>query len=270
MLNNMIKPCTGITPEQGAELLYQVAAGGVDIIKDDEVLGDTELSPVLRRVEAYMKKLRKAERETGEKKLYAVNVTDDPDRCIRKAEAAVESGANAIMVNFLTAGIGLISSIARNDGIDVPILAHFDFGGALYASPQHGVSSTLLYGKLARLAGVDLLTVPTSYGKFPLMHRRYLWIVNSLRSPIFNKKRTFPVIGGGIKQGHLPRLFDELGPDFVVAAGGAIYAHPMGATAGARAFRQGIEVMRKCGFDGTENEYKELSAAIDLWGMYDG
>ncbi len=267
LLNNMIKPSTGITPEQGADLLYRVAVGGTDIIKDDEVLGDTDFSPVLRRVELYMKKLREAEKETGEKKLYAVNVTDEPERCIRKAEAAVDNGANAIMVNYLPAGIGLISSLARNPRINVPILAHLDFGGAFYASPWHGISSPLLYGKLARLAGIDLLTVPTPYGKFALTHEKYMRIVLGLRSPLYDKNATFPIVGGAIKQGHLPHLFADLGTDFIVGAGGAIHAHPMGPTAGARAFRQGIELMMSLGqFDSTENEYPELKAAIDLWG----
>ena len=67
LLNTMIKPSTGITPEQGADLLYKAAVGGTDIIKDDEVLGDTEFSPLLKRVELYMKNLHKAEKETGEK-----------------------------------------------------------------------------------------------------------------------------------------------------------------------------------------------------------
>jgi 2,3-diketo-5-methylthiopentyl-1-phosphate enolase len=271
LLNTMIKPSTGITPEQGAALLYSAAVGGTDVIKDDEVLGDTGFSPVLKRVELYMKKLREAEQETGEKKLYAVNVTDEPERCIRKAEAAVDSGANAIMVNFLPAGLGLVSSLARNPKISVPILAHLDFGGALYASPRHGISSHLIYGKLARLAGVDLLTIPTPYGKFALPYEKYIRIVLGLRSPLYDKARTFPIIGGAIKQGYLPRLFDDLGTDFTVGAGGAIYAHPMGATAGARAFRQGIDLMVKQGkFDGGEYDYPELQAAINSWGVYDG
>jgi len=271
LLNTMIKPSTGITPEQGADLLYDAAIGGTDVIKDDEVLGDTDFSPVLQRVELYMKKLHKAEKEAEEKKLYAVNVTDEPERCIRKAEAAVDNGANAIMVNFLPAGIGIVSSLARNPKINVPILAHLDFGGALYASPRHGISSSLLYGKLARLAGVDLLTIPTPYGKFALTHEKYARIVIGLRSPLHDKNGTFPIVGGAIKQGHLPQLFEDLGRDFIVGAGGAIYAHPMGAIAGAKAFRQGIDLMMKQGkFDGAENDYPELKAAIELWGIYDG
>jgi len=266
LLNNMIKPSTGITPEQGADILYQAALGGADIVKDDEVMGDTEFSPMLKRVELYMNKLRKAESETGEKKLYAVNVTDDPEQCMRKAEAAVDNGANAIMLNFLPAGIGLISSLVRNPKINVPILAHLDFGGAFYGSPWHGISSSLLYGKLARLAGVDLLCIPSPYGKFSLSCSKYLRIIQGLRSPFHDKERVWPIVGGGIKQGHISKLFVELGKDFIIGAGGAIYAHPMGAAAGANAFRQGIDLMMKYGkLEGVE-EYQELKAAIELWG----
>ncbi|MBN1868461.1 ribulose 1,5-bisphosphate carboxylase [Candidatus Sumerlaeota bacterium] len=267
LLNTMIKPSTGITPEQGAELLYAAAVGGTDIVKDDEVLPDTDFSPALRRVELYMKNLRRAEAETGEKKIYTVNVTDEPERCLRRAEAAVEAGANGVMINFLTAGIALLSSLARNPKIRVPILAHLDFGGALYASPRHGISSPLLYGKLARLAGVDLVTIPTPYGKFALTREKYLRSILGLRGDLHDTRAAWPIVGGAIKQGHLPQLFSDLGRDFVVGAGGAIYAHPMGPTGGAKAFRQGIDVVMKRGtFDGAEKEYPELAAAVERWG----
>ena len=266
LLNNMVKPSTGITPEQGAELLYQAASGGTDIIKDDEVLGNTELSPVLQRVERYMPKLRKAEKETGEKKLYAVNVTDEPERCIKLAEAAVDIGANALLVNYLPAGLGLITSLCRNPKIKVPILAHLDFGGALYASPWHGISSALLYGKLARLAGVDLLCIPTPYGKFSLNYTKYIQIVHGLRSPLHDTPGVWPIAGGAIKQGHIPKLFNDLGFDFIIGAGGAIHAHPMGAAAGARAFRQGIDLMMKYGSLESEKLGRELKVAIEAWG----
>jgi len=266
LLNNMVKPSTGITPEQGAELLYQAASGGTDIIKDDEVLGNTELSPVLQRVERYMPKLRKAEKETGEKKLYAVNVTDEPEKCIKLAKAAVDIGANALLVNYLPAGLGLITSLCRNPKIKVPILAHLDFGGALYASPWHGISSALLYGKLARLAGVDLLCIPTPYGKFSLNYTKYIQIVHGLRSPFHDMPGVWAIAGGAIKQGHIPRLFNDLGLDFIIGAGGAIHAHPMGAAAGARAFRQGIDLMMKYGRLEDQEMGEELKVAIEAWG----
>ena len=267
LLNTMIKPSTGLTPEQGAELLYRAALGGADIIKDDEVLSETEFSPALRRVELYMKSLLRAEKETGDRKLYAVNITDEPERTLRRALAAVEAGANALMINFLTAGFGLVSSLARSSDLNLPILAHLDFGGALYASPLHGISSTLMYGKLARLAGIDLLTIPTPYGKFELSRRKYLGMVRNLRIPLYNTNATFPVIGGAIKPGHLPMLFEDAGTDFVVGAGGAIYGHPMGAQAGARAFRQGIDLLMRDGsLEAAGTQHLELRKAIDAWG----
>jgi 2,3-diketo-5-methylthiopentyl-1-phosphate enolase len=270
LLNTMIKPSTGITPEQGAELFYQAALGGTDIIKDDEVLGDTDFSPVLKRVELYMKRVEQVYRETGHRVLYAVNVTDEPERCINKAIAAVKNGANALMVNYLPVGMAILSSLARNPKIHVPILAHLDFGGALCGSPYHGLSSHLIYGKLARLAGVDMLTIPTPYGKFVISREKYLKIILALRSPISGKERVWPIAGGGVKQGHLPRLFEDLGKDFIVGAGGAIYAHPNGPTAGARAFRQGIDLLLTHGaFDQSVNDFPELKAALDRWGGYD-
>lgn len=266
LLNNMIKPSTGISPETGAALLYEAAIGGTDVIKDDEIMGNTDFSPVLQRVQLYMKSLRRAEKETGEKKLYAVNVTDEPEKCINLAQAAVDNGANAILVNFLPAGLGLVTSLCRNSNINVPILAHLDFGGALYASPWHGISSALLYGKLARLAGVDLLCIPTPYGKFSLNYTKYIQIVHSLRSPFHGMPGVWPIAGGAIKQGHIPKLFNDLGLDFIIGAGGAIHAHPMGAAAGARAFRQGIDLMVKYGRLESEKLGRELKAAIEAWG----
>jgi 2,3-diketo-5-methylthiopentyl-1-phosphate enolase len=266
LLNTMIKPSTGITPEQGAEILYQAALGGADIIKDDEVMGDTEFSSVQKRVELYMSKLRKAESDRGERKLYAVNVTDEPEKCIRKAEVSVANGANALLVNFLPAGMGLIASLAINTNINVPILAHLDFGGAFYASPWHGISSSLLYGKLARIAGVDLLCIPTPYGKFSLSYAKFIRIVHALRSPFHDMRNVWPIAGGAIKQGHIPKLFNCLGQDFIIGAGGAIHAHPMGSAAGARAFRQGIDLMMKYGKLEEQKLGRELKVAIEKWG----
>ncbi|MGN8805088.1 MULTISPECIES: hypothetical protein [unclassified Blautia] len=36
-LNNMIKPCTGYTPEVGAKLFFEAAAGGLEPIFDGDV-----------------------------------------------------------------------------------------------------------------------------------------------------------------------------------------------------------------------------------------
>ena len=267
LLNTMIKPSIGISPEQGAELLYQAALGGADIIKDDEVLADAQVSPTLRRLELYMRRLRQTERETGDKKLYAVNLTGEAEDCLRNAEKVVAEGANAIMVNYLTAGFGVVSSLARNPAINVPILGHLDFGGAMCAGARHGVSSALLYGKLARLSGLDLLTIPSPYGKFDLSYRSYSRIVVALREPLHTLRPVFPIVGGAIKPGTLEVLLAFLGSDFIIGAGGAVYGHPLGAAAGARAFRQGISHVLSGGKLEEPGIHGELAAALDKWGI---
>ena len=45
----MIKPCTGYTQEVGEKLFFEAAAGGVDIIKDDELIEVTPKSIRLRK-----------------------------------------------------------------------------------------------------------------------------------------------------------------------------------------------------------------------------
>ena len=45
LLNNMIKPCTGYTPEVGVKLFSQAIRGGVDIVKDDELIADPPFCP---------------------------------------------------------------------------------------------------------------------------------------------------------------------------------------------------------------------------------
>ena len=47
----VIKPNIGLAPEPFAELAYQSWLGGVDIAKDDEMLGDVEWSPLKKRAQ---------------------------------------------------------------------------------------------------------------------------------------------------------------------------------------------------------------------------
>jgi 2,3-diketo-5-methylthiopentyl-1-phosphate enolase len=114
-----------------------------------------------------------------------------------------------------------------------------------------------------------MLTIPTPYGKFGILRDKYLRIAVALQKPAYDKERTWPIAGGAVKQGHLPQLFKDLGKDFIVGAGGAIYAHPMGPRSGARAFRQGIDLMmERGGFDESVKDYPELKVALDQWGIY--
>ncbi|MBO9600836.1 MAG: hypothetical protein J7559_23810, partial [Cohnella sp.] len=57
------------------EQFLQQALGGVDLIKDDEILFENPLTPLEKRVEACMSAAREAEQVTGQKLLYFTNLT---------------------------------------------------------------------------------------------------------------------------------------------------------------------------------------------------
>jgi len=269
LLNNMIKPCTGLDPETTAQLAYEAAVGGVDIIKDDELVADAPHCPLVDRVKAVMAALKRADEEKGEKTLYAFNITDRTEKLRDNAYRAIEAGANCLMVNYFTIGLDATRMLCEDPNINVPILAHSDFTGAVYESPWSGVSATLIGAKLPRLAGLDMAIGLSPYGKFPMMIDTFVNMGLQMLAPWHHIKPMFPMPGGGTTQGHIEDLYNKFGKDVMIAAGGAIHGHPMGATAGARAFRQGIDaVMRGQSLEEAAKEYKELGAAIEAWGIY--
>ena len=268
LLIAMVKPSIGLTPTQSAEAFYQAAVGGADGVKDDELVVSHPWSHFLDRVREHGAAARRSYEETGHRTLYFVNITDRPDRLVENAHRAIEAGATALMVNYLVVGISALSMLADDPAINVPILAHLDFSGAIYGAPWSGVSSHLVLGKLPRLAGADLVVYPSPYGKFPFLASKHLRIAQALADKFHAIKRSWPMPGGGVQPGMLPLLFDDMGRDFIVGAGGAVHGHPLGPAAGARALRQAIDAVMADGtlrMDG--DQPPELRAALEAWGV---
>jgi 2,3-diketo-5-methylthiopentyl-1-phosphate enolase len=267
-VNNMVKPCTGWLPDEGAAMCYEVAKGGVDIIKDDElIMADPDYCPLTVRIKKIMEVLKKAEDETGEKTLYTVNITDHVSKLKDNAYRALEAGTNALMLNVYTLGLSAAQMILEDPQINVPVLAHVDFSGAYFGSPYNGITSPLLMGKLVRMIGADMQIFCTPYGKFPVVHNKYIQQVNYSRNELFGLRKLLPCLSGGTTQPIIPQTMKELGNDICMAAGGAIHGHPQGAQAGARSMREAIDAEMK-GIDMYEyaKDHPALSAALDKWG----
>ncbi len=262
---NMIKPCTGLTPEQGASIFYDTALGGVDLIKDDELLGNPPFSPVVDRVRAYLAAAERARDVTGRDVVYIPNVTDRPDRLLDTARRAVDAGARAVMIAYASAGYGALQSLA--EVIDVPILAHYAGATPYFQGAGTGLSAPITLGMLPRLAGSDMALTITPYGGYPLRRLQYLKTVQQLRLPRPHVAPTFPVVGGGVHPGTVQTYLDELGPDIVLGAGGAIQGHPDGAAAGADAMRQAIDaVMAGRSVVDAGREHPALGRALERFG----
>lgn len=269
LLNNMIKPCIGLTPEKTAELAYEAAVGGVDVIKDDELVCDPPFCRLEDRVKAVMAAVKKADEVKGERTLYAFNITAPAIQMRENAYRALEAGANALMINYATVGLDTTRMITEDPEINVPILAHSDYTGAQYESEWSGLSASLIGAKLPRMAGLDMVISLSPYGKFPMLMDTFVNAGTQMLAPLEHIKPTFPMPGGGTTQGHIEDVIKKFGKDVMIAAGGAIHGHPMGPAAGARAFRQGIDaVMQGRTLEDAAKEYKELGVAVDSWGIY--
>ncbi|MCV7225121.1 RuBisCO large subunit C-terminal-like domain-containing protein [Mycolicibacterium komossense] len=265
LLLNMIKPCAGLTPEAAADIFAQTALGGIDMIKDDELIANPAYSPVVDRVKLFTEAARVAADTTGVETVYIPNVTDRPDRMLATAARVVDAGARALMVTYATVGYGGLEALA--EAVDVPVLAHFAGAAPFFEGPNTGMSAPLAMGLLPRLAGADLALVISPYGGYPLRGLQYVRTAHQLLLPRPGLLPTMPVIGGGLHPGTVDRYISELGTDIVLGVGGAIQGHPGGPAAGVRAMRQAIDA-RLSGVGAAEaaTQHLELRQALDAWG----
>ena len=265
LLLNMIKPCTGITPEEGAKIFYEVALGGVDLIKDDELLGNPSYSKPEARVRAYKQAAQAAYEKTGHKVHYLVNITSGTSEIIDNIKRVEEAGADGIMINFAVTGYSTLKYVAETTKL--PILGHSAGSGMYFEGALSGMASPLAVGKLSRIAGADIVMINTPYGGYPLRKQKYMQTIEKLVLPLKGIAPAMPSIGGGVHPGMVEKYISEAGKDIVLAAGGSIQGHKMGPTAGAKAMRAAIDAAVN-GEDIKEaaGRSPELAESINRWG----
>ena len=246
--------------------LREQALGGVDLVKDDEILFDNPLTPFEGRITTGKSVLENVYEETGHRTLYAVNLSGRTSDLRGKARKARELGADALLLNVHTYGLDLLQELAEDDEIGLPLMAHPAFSGAFTSSPFYGLAAPLALGKLIRYAGADFSLFPSPYGSVALEKTAALALGKELikDSPL---KRSFPVPSAGIHPGLVPLLLADYEIDSVINAGGGIHGHPAGAAGGGRAFRQAIDaVLQGETLQDAGKQQKELQTALELWG----
>ncbi|QGJ69239.1 Ribulose bisphosphate carboxylase large chain [Planctomycetales bacterium 10988] len=258
----ILKPAFGLKPEQHAKIVREVAAAGLDFLKDDEILVETETSPVQERLAACREAIQAAKSETGREMLYAVNLTGRADELQQKARELVKLGANALLFNVLAYGWSVMESLAADPEIDVPIFFHPALAGAICAAPDYGFRYSVLLGTLAARSGADAVLYPASYGSLPFEASEEAGIRTALR-----KRNVMPVPSAGIHPGVVPQVLADYGTDVVLNAGTGIMDHPLGPGAGVKSF---FEALDRCqaGLPMTVDSVEEgpLKEALRKWG----
>jgi ribulose-bisphosphate carboxylase large chain len=266
LVGTIIKPKLGLRTIDHAKVAYDAWVGGCDIVKDDENLGSQTFSPFEDRLAKTLESRDRAEEETGEKKVYMINVTAETNKMLKRAEAVVSHGGEYVMIDILTCGFAALQTF-RDQDFDLIIHAHRAGHAAFTKNPKHGISMRAI-AKVARILGVDQLHVGTVVGKMSETAEEVAENRDALTMEMGGLKPVLPVASGGLHPGLVPALVKFFGKDFVIQAGGGIHGHPNGTTAGARAMRQAVDAtMHVVSLDAYAKRHKELEAALETWGQ---
>ncbi|ARK29517.1 2,3-diketo-5-methylthiopentyl-1-phosphate enolase [Halalkalibacter krulwichiae] len=266
LLMSIFKGVIGRDLHSLKEQMKAQALGGIDIVKDDEILFENDLTPLEKRIPVCQEALRESYEITGKRTLHAVNLTGKTMELKENAYKAVELGADLLLFNTFAYGLDVMQALAEDPNIPLPIMAHPAFSGTMISSPDYGLAPGLLLGKLARMAGADLVLFPSPYGSVAMAKEETQAIAKHLTEDDQFKK-AFPVPSAGIHPGLTPKLIADFGVDSIINAGGGIHGHPGGAAAGGRAFVQAIDaVLANQPLHDAAKDYEELAKALELWG----
>jgi ribulose-bisphosphate carboxylase large chain len=264
LLGTIIKPKIGLRTRDHAKVAYEAWVGGCDIVKDDENLSSQRFNPFEDRVIETLEMRDRAEGETGERKMYMVNVTAETEEMLRRASFVEEQGGEYVMVDILTCGWSALQTL-RNRDLNLVIHAHRAGHAAFTRNPKHGISMGVV-AKIVRIIGLDQLHVGAAFGKMSEGEGEVKRNCEVLRGDLYGLKGVMPVASGGLHPRTVPPLIENFGSDIVIQAGGGIHGHPGGTISGAKAMRQAIEASVKgVRLDDYARSHPELAQALKLW-----
>ena len=243
VLGSIIKPKTGITPQVLLEMVKQLVEGGVNFIKEDEILSNPCFCKIEDRVPLIMDYLK------DKQVIYSVSIHADYPYILDRVKQVHELGGNSVHVNFWC-GLGVYKAIRD---LDLPIFLHFQKSGdKIFTNRNHDFYiDWIVVCKLAALMGVDFIHAGMIGGYYKWEEEETVDAVK-----VLNSLGTMPALSCGFHPGLTDWVTSKVGNDYMANVGGAIHGHPNGTVAGATAMRQSI--------DG--NYGNEYDAAVNKWG----
>jgi len=264
LVGTIIKPKLGLDTKDHADVAYEAWSGGCDIVKDDENLSSQKFNPFEDRIVQTLESRDKAQKETGERKVYMVNITAETETMLKRAQAVVDQGGEYIMVDILACGWSALQTI-RNQNLKLVIHAHRAGHAAFTKNPKHGIAMRPI-ATVARIIGVDQLHVGTVVGKMSETKGEVLENIDACKAELGGLKPVLPVASGGLHPRLVPALLETFGKDVVIQAGGGIHGHPNGTMAGAKAMRQAVDAtLESKTLEEYAKTHSELKEALKLW-----
>lgn len=247
LLGAIIKPKTGITPEVLLEMVKELVDGGVNFIKEDEILSNPDFCPIEVRVPMIMKYIREQKKNV----VYAVCINSDYPYVIDRVKKVYELGGNGVHINFWN-GLGVYNTIRK---LNLPIFIHFQKSGdKILTDKTHRFSIDFsVICQLAGMMGVDFMHAGM-WGGYSSDDETELQHVLD----VLHTHNVTPALSCGMHPGIVNAIVKKFGCDFMANVGGAIHGHPNGTYHGVVAMKSAIDKNFDC-------EYYKL--AIEKWGL---
>lgn len=263
---NMIKPCLGFTPAEGAFLFFETARGGVDMVKDDELLASPAYNKVAERAEAYLKTAKEAAAITGKETLYLPNISGTPRQLLANARAVIDLGVKACLVNYVFGGLDAMAELCAEYGDKLFIMAHYA-GVGVMDQPCGGIANSVFIGTLPRLAGAHAVMTMYPNRSDPAAMYDFYRTVQAQRLPMGGVRPVVTTVGGGVTPINQAKVQEELGPDIIIGIGGAIQGHPLGTHVGSATAVAAVEATaRGRSLDDLAREHEGMRVALESWG----
>jgi ribulose-bisphosphate carboxylase large chain len=230
LFGSIIKPKIGLMPEQLLDMTKQLVDGGVDFIKEDEIMSNPSFCSLENRVEMISNYINNC----GRNVVYSFCVNSDPHAILNRVKFVHDNGGNGVHLN-VWCGLGAYNSVRK---LDLPINIHFQKSGdKVFTDSSHrfGIDWDVICD-IAGLIGVDTIH-SGMWGGYSSDDE------NDLRKTlsILRSRNVIPALSCGMKAELIEPINDKFGIDYMANVGGAIHGDEDGTTAGASKIRKAIE-----------------------------
>jgi len=264
LVGTIIKPKLGLKTKDHAKVAYDAWSGGCDIVKDDENLSSQKFNTFEDRLIQTLESRDKAQNETGENKVYMINITAETNLMLKRAEEVANQGGEYVMADILTCGWSALQTL-RDQNRELVIHAHRAGHAAFTKNQKHGIAMRAI-ATVARIIGVDQLHVGTVIGKMSETRAEVLDNIAACKTEMGGLMPVLPVASGGLYPRLVPVLLETFGTDVVIQAGGGIHGHPDGTVSGAKAMRQSVDAALKgMTLEDYAKTHKELKSSLEKW-----
>lgn len=241
LLGGIVKPKVIDKIDTLVGMVNEMIDGGVNFIKEDEIMANPSSCPLALRVKTISKIIER----TNVIYTYCIN----GDNVVERARQVYELGGRGVHVNFWS-GLGSYKAIRD---LDYPLFIHFQKSGdKVLTNPHHAYHikwDVICY--LAGLMGADSIHAGMWGGYMSDDD-------NALRRTlhILHRNNVVPALSCGMHPGLIEAINTRFGTDYMANVGGALHGHPNGTKAGAAAMRGAIN----------KTYGAEYDLAIQKWG----